>query len=102
MSASPEASTRIRVSSSVYARAFGSELVLLHFGRGEYFALDEIGAVVWRELEKGEALGTIADVLVSSFAVTREDALRDVVALVGELSRESLVEPVPAPASDAC
>lgn len=102
MSAILDASTRVRVSSSVYTRAFANDVVLLHFGRGEYFALDEVGATVWRHLEKGEALGTIADALVASFEVSREDALRDVVALVAELARESLVEPVPTAAADAC
>lgn len=84
--------TRVRISPSVYARAFGPELVLLHFGRGEYFGLDEVGTVIWRRLEAGNTLGEIADALVARFSVTRDDALRDVIELVTDLKCEALLE----------
>jgi hypothetical protein len=84
--------TRVRISPSVYARAFGSELVLLHFGRGEYFGLDEVGAVIWRRLEQGDTLGMVADALVERFAVAREDAIRDIIAVVAEMRNEALLE----------
>lgn len=83
--------TRVRISSSVYARPFGSEIVLLDFGRGEYFGLDEIGAEIWRGLEKGDALGAIADALVQRYDVSHEDVLRDIVDLVEQLRNESLL-----------
>lgn len=84
--------TRVSISPSVYARAFGAELVLLHFGRGEYFGLDEVGAEIWRGLERGEPLGIVADGVVARFAVSRDDALRDIMALVSELQAETLLE----------
>lgn len=83
--------TRVRISSSVYARPFGAEIVLLDFGRGEYFGLDEIGAEIWRGLEKGDALGAIADALVERYEVSREDVFRDIVSLVEQLRNESLL-----------
>jgi hypothetical protein len=83
--------TRPRVSPSVYARPFGAELVLLDFGRGEYFGLDEIGAEIWRRLEAGASLADIAAVLVSTYDVSDEEAYRDVVALVTEMHERHLV-----------
>lgn len=87
-----DASTRVRISPSVYARAFGKEVVLLHFGRGEYFGLDEVGAAIWRRLEQGDTLGAAAEAIVSTFAVSREDALRDIIALVSDLRNETLLD----------
>lgn len=84
--------TRVRISPSVYVRSFGDEVVLLHFGRGEYFGLDEIGAQIWRRLEKGETVAGIADALVTMFAVSRETAIHDVIELVTELKKESLLD----------
>jgi hypothetical protein len=86
--------TKVRVSPRVYAREFGGEIVLLDFGVGEYFGLDEVGAEVWRRLEGGEALPDIADRIVERFDVSRDVALGDVIALVTEMCTRSLVETV--------
>lgn len=83
--------TRVTVSSSVYARPFGDELVLLEFGRGEYFALDAVGALVWRKLEEGKTLGEIADAVASEHDVAREVAFRDIVDLVSHMRDQNLV-----------
>lgn len=86
---SPDA--RVRIAPSVYARAFGSEIILLEFHRGEYYGLDEIGAEIWRLLENGSTLAAAADAMVARYEVTREEALRDIVALVERMKEGSLV-----------
>jgi hypothetical protein len=88
-----DASTRLRVSKSVYARPFGEELVVLDFARGEYFALDAVGAEVWRALERGSSLQVVAAAIASTFDVSEADALRDIIALSRELLDRRLVEP---------
>lgn len=84
--------TRIRIAPSVYARAFGPEIVLLEFRRGEYFGLDPIGAEVWKLLEGGSTLAAAADAIVMQYDVSREEAFRDVVNLVGSLEKNHLVD----------
>jgi hypothetical protein len=83
--------TRIEVSPSVYARAFGDELVLLDFGRCEYFGLDAVGSDVWRGIAAGQSLGAISDAIVSRYQVQPDDAYRDIVDLVRHLQEELLV-----------
>jgi hypothetical protein len=82
---------RAKISPSVYARAFGEEVVLLEFGRGEYFGLDPVGAEIWRRLEAGDDLGRIADHISTRFDVARDVALNDIVALVTELRSHDLL-----------
>jgi hypothetical protein len=89
-----DASVRLRISPSVYARPFGDELVLLDFGRGEYYGLDSVGAEIWRRLENGETLGAIADAITTGYDVERETAFSDIVRLVGEMRSRALVEVV--------
>ena len=89
LSIGPE--TRVRIASSVYARAFGEELVLLEFGRGEYFGLDAVGAEVWRGFERGETIGEITDTVVRLWDVSREEALRDIEELVTDMCSRALV-----------
>ncbi len=85
------AERRLRVSPSVYARAFGNELVLLDFGRGEYFGLDEVGAEIWRAIAAGETLGAIADRLADRYEVTRSRALDDIEQLAAHMLVQGLL-----------
>lgn len=86
--------TRVRALSSVYARPFGNELVLLEFGRGEYFALDEIATEIWRRLEDGDALATVASRVASSHDVSESQAFDDIVSLVRDMHARALVETI--------
>lgn len=88
--------TRVQPAASVYARGFGAELVLLDFGRGEYFGLDEIGAFVWSRLEAGDAVGAVADGVVARYEVAPDVALGDVMALVTQLLGDGLITVAPA------
>ena len=91
MTESLDERTHVTVSPSVYARAFGEEVVLLEFGRGEYFGLDAIGADIWRRLEAGDDLGKVADHIVSQYEVGRDEALRDIVDLIAQLRTHQLL-----------
>ena len=91
MTAALDQHSRVTVAPSVYARAFGEEIVLLDFSKGEYFGLDAIGADIGRRLEAGDDLGAAADHLVAHYDVGRAEALRDIVDLVAELQNYGLV-----------
>jgi len=84
--------SRVTVSSSVYLREFGEELVLLDFGKGEYYALDAIGAAILRKLEAGADVADVAAYLVREYDVASDVALADVAALVDEMKGQGLIE----------
>lgn len=84
--------SRLRPAAGVYARPFGDELVLLEFGRGEYFALDEIGARIWHMLEAGTDLAAIATQIATDYDVGAEQALTDILALVRDMHARALVD----------
>ncbi len=86
---SPDA--QIAVSPGVYARAFGNELVLLDFSRGEYFGLDELGAEIWKRAEAGETLAAIAKHIVERFEITEDVALGDIVELLTHMRDNKLI-----------
>ncbi|MDB4938586.1 MAG: hypothetical protein JWP87_5558 [Labilithrix sp.] len=91
MTQSLDERTHVTISPSVYARTFGDEVVLLEFGKGEYFGLDAVGADVWRRLEAGDDLGAAADHVVAYYDVGRAEALRDILELVAELRNHELL-----------
>ncbi len=85
------AESRLRVSPSVYARPFGEELVLLDFGRGEYFGLDEVAAEIWHAIAAGETLGAIADKIAARYEVAREIAFGHIVDLAAHMIGQGLL-----------
>ena len=90
----PREGSRFVPTPSVYARAFGEELVLLDFGKGEYFGLDPIGAAIWRQVEAGADVKAILDHLVAAYDVERERAEADTVALLTHMCDASLLREV--------
>lgn len=91
--------TRLTIASSVYARGFGTEVVLLHFGRGEYYGLDELGAEIWKRIEAGASIREIVDGLLPSYDVPRDVLESDVMELISHMEREGLVTLPRAPAT---
>ena len=81
----------LRAADSVHARRFDGELVILDMERGEYFALDEIGARYWAAIENDASEEELLDEIVSEYDVTREDASADLRTLRDELLARGLV-----------
>ncbi len=85
--------TRFRAAEHVYARELDGELVLLDLGGGEYYALDEIGARLWRGLERDGTAQAVAAELEDEYDVPPEILLRDLVALAQDLVQRGLLIP---------
>ncbi len=82
---------RLRPADTAHSRMFGAELVILDMDRGEYFALNEIGAALWTGLEAGKTLEQVADEVVARYDVKLPEALADLGALRDELLKRGLV-----------
>ena len=82
---------RYRRAQSVHTRVFDTELVVLELERGDYFALDEIGTVLWNGLENGKSLDEIATIVAASHDVSHERALADLTALCDDLVERHLL-----------
>ncbi len=81
---------RFRPADSVYVRVFDGELVVLDLSRGEYFALNDVGAALWTGVERGKTLEEIADRVVEDYEVTRDKAMADLSELCNDLYARGL------------
>ncbi len=86
---------RVEIGKGVHVREFDGETVLLDLERGEYFGLDEIGALMWRALAGGESPREVASRLVADFDVEPARLLSDVVSLADQLIARRLAVPKP-------
>jgi Coenzyme PQQ synthesis protein D (PqqD) len=82
---------RVRCADAVHARLFDEELVILDLARGEYFALDPVGARVWAGLQSGRTVEEMAQEIVSEYDVSLDGALADLTALGDDLVARGLL-----------
>jgi hypothetical protein len=84
----------IRPSKDVVSRRVGEEIVLVHLESEEMYSLNQTGARAWELLGEGHDEESIEATLADEYAIEREDARRELDALLGELERCGLVERV--------
>lgn len=84
---------RVRIPQEVLARQVGGETVMLDLAKGAYFGLDPVGARMWQLLAEGRTLADVRDAIGEEYDVSREDAERDLLALVADLMAQGLLVP---------
>jgi hypothetical protein len=88
----PTANEKYAISADVIWTELGDEVVILNVVKGIYFGLDTIGARIWTLIARGCSSGEVISIIGGEYAVLSEQVERDFAELVGELSREGLVE----------
>ena len=75
----------------VLFRRLEDEAVLLDLARGIYFGLNDVGARTWQLIVEHGELSRVLDTLVDEYAVERDVAERDLLALAAQLVARKLV-----------
>ena len=83
--------SRVRISDDVLFQELNEEAVLLNLKTGEYFGLDPLGVRIWQLLATHELLSDVASVVVAEYDVTTDRCATDLLVLIGEMERQSLV-----------
>jgi hypothetical protein len=84
---------RLRCADAVHSRLFDEELVILDLAKGEYFALDDVGARLWCGLEEGRTVEEIAQEIVLEYDVALDRCVADLMALSDDLVERGLMVP---------
>lgn len=84
--------TLIRRTDSQVSTAMEGETILLQLESGNYFSLNEVGALVWNELEAPRTVQQLCDRVCSEYEVDAQHCLRDVTQLIEHLLKEQMVE----------
>jgi hypothetical protein len=70
----------------------GAETVVLHFDKGLYFGLNDVGTLIWNQIQQPRKVQEIRDAILREYEVSSEQCERDLFTLLGELSAKGLVE----------
>ncbi len=76
----------------VHARRFDNETVLLSLAEGKYFALDDVGSVIWEHLTAGKAPSEVIALLLAEYEVDESTARADLERLAEELLAAGLLK----------
>ena len=76
----------------VMARDVGGEVVVLDLEGGTYYGLDAVGAQIWQHLSQNKTLAETLAAILGLYDVSREQAQRDLIALVRDLQSHKLIE----------
>ena len=90
--------SRVVVSRDQVSTNLSGEEVILSVKDGVYYGLDPVGARIWALMRQPRTLDAIAETIVAEYAVERERALADLLAVAGQLLDSGLIEVVPEPA----
>jgi hypothetical protein len=69
-----------------------AETVVLHFDKGLYFGLNEVGTLIWNQVQQPRKVREICDAILREYNVSREQCERDLFTVLGDLSEKGLVE----------
>jgi hypothetical protein len=80
------------VASDVLGSELGSEVVMLNLRDATYYGLDEVGAEVWKLIQRPITLGDVVASLVNAYDVDPQRCRSDIINLLAVLRERGLVE----------
>jgi len=81
----------MRRSESAMSRELDGEVVILDIPSGNYFAINDVGALIWDRLEHDTDRTSLVEVVTAEFDVDRDAASADIEALLAQLIDAGLV-----------
>jgi hypothetical protein len=82
---------RLRREDGILAQQAHGRTVLLRLDDGSYYALDEVGAMIWELCDGHRAVAEIVSLLCAEFDAPEATVRGDVLEFVGDLRRERLL-----------
>ena len=73
-----------------------NETAILNLDSGVYYGLNEVGALVWREVQHPRSVADLRDAILKEYDVDPEACIRDLFKVLRDLATAGLVEIRPA------
>lgn len=85
----------LRASKDQISCQLGQEAVILQLQRGQYYGLNEIGAVVWKALQDGPvSVAALEEAIIQKYDIDHETCARDLGSLLSSMAAAGLIETV--------
>ena len=77
----------------VISKIIDGEAIIIKLEQGVYYSLNELGSVIWKNIEEKNSSSAIIDYIVSNYSVEISRAKQDVINFLNEMDKEQLVVP---------
>lgn len=85
--------SRYRLTSQQISSNLSGEVIILDHEKGIYYGLDEVGALIYAELEKEpQTIEILCNLVISEYEIEKSECLHDIESLIKDLIKEKLVE----------
>lgn len=85
---------KFKLSSNQVSSSLDSETIILNHSAGVYYGLDEVGTLVWEQLQQNPAtVEELTKAILEEFDIDEATCENDIKVLLKELMDEKLVEP---------
>jgi hypothetical protein len=81
----------VKATSDQVSSELGPEVVILHVKDGMYYGLNEVGMMMWRELQDGCSVGDLIERVSNQYQVDRQQCEEDVKRVLQEMMEAHLV-----------
>lgn len=92
MSMNLSTESRVKVTPEQVSSELGTEVVILHVKNGVYYGLDEVGVLIWKNLQAGCRVSDIIANVMKEFDVDAKQCEQDVLRILREMMEAQLVE----------
>lgn len=87
--------SKYRLTSKQISSNLSGEVIILDHEKGIYYGLDEVGALIYAELEKEpQTIELLCDLISSEYEIAKSECRPDIESLIKDLIKEKLVEEV--------
>lgn len=83
--------TRYTIPQTVMLQVVDDETLLFNSANGLFFALNEMGAVLWQRMSESDTLQALYDRMIEEYEVDEEQLARDIIAFTQTLAEQGLL-----------
>lgn len=85
--------SRYRLTSQQISSNLSGEVIILDHEKGIYYGLDEVGALIYAELEKEpQTIEVLCNLVSNEYEIEKSECVHDIELLIKDLIKEKLVE----------
>lgn len=88
----PSPETIVSQNSSIIATDLNDEVMMMSIERGEYYAVEPVGAYIWHLIKEPTSIEEVCEKLMTEFKVDFETCQRDVYAFIKKLQSMEIVK----------
>jgi len=83
--------TKITIPDTLFLQTVDDEIILLDTNTQEYFALNEVGSIIWNILEEEKNLRKVHQIILDMYEIDEKQVESDILKFIESLKEKKLI-----------